>query len=98
MVSLSTACARMARCQSRSGNVATIAALAMPMVIGATALAVDIGNLTLERRELQHHADLAAIVAASALHDPIGAVEDYVAANNLGFAVPGRGGALTVTT
>ena len=72
---------------NRSGNIATIAALAMPVVIGATALAVDIGNLTLERRELQHHADLAAIVAASALHDPVAAVEDYVATNRLGFAV-----------
>lgn len=87
MMSLAVASAWIARRQCRSGNVATIAALAMPVVIGATALAVDMGTLTLERRELQHHADLAAIVAASALHDPIGAVEDYVTSNRLGFAV-----------
>ncbi len=82
---LPTCRARLQR--DRSGNIATIAALAMPIVIGATALAVDIGTLTLERRELQNHADLAAIVAASALHDPVAAVEDYVETNQLGLAV-----------
>lgn len=46
------------------GNALAIAAAALPMLIGAAALAVDTINLTLTKRELQREADSAAIAGA----------------------------------
>jgi len=52
---------------ARSGNVATLGAVLLPVGIAAGALAVDEGSLYLERREAQSLTDLAAIVAAANL-------------------------------
>ena len=49
----------------REGNIAVMSALALPACLGIVALAVDYGQLTLERRQLQTVADLAAIAVAS---------------------------------
>jgi Flp pilus assembly protein TadG len=46
------------------GNALAIAAAAMPLMIGASAIAVDTINLTLTKRELQREADSAAIAGA----------------------------------
>lgn len=52
---------------NRSGNVAIMGALLLPVGIAAAAFAVDEGSLYLERREAQSVTDLAAIVAAANL-------------------------------
>lgn len=72
---------------NRRGNVAMIAAGALPLVAGSLALAVDYGKLTLERRTLQQHADLAAIVAASNPADRISAVRHYLSSNDLDYVI-----------
>ncbi len=51
--------------RNRSGGVATIVALMMPVIVGMTAFAVDIGAAQLETRKLQGIADAAAIAAAA---------------------------------
>lgn len=50
--------------RDRSGGVGVMVAAAMPMLIGAGALAVDLGSIQLETRRLQGVADAAAIAAA----------------------------------
>jgi hypothetical protein len=50
-------------CDQR-GNALMVAAAAMPMLIGAAALAVDTVDLTLTKRELQREADSAALAGA----------------------------------
>ncbi|KQR77551.1 hypothetical protein ASG03_14150 [Rhizobium sp. Leaf341] len=50
---------------SRDGNIAVMSALALPACLGIVAVAVDYGQLTLEHRQLQTVADLAAIAVAS---------------------------------
>jgi len=47
------------------GGVGLIVAAAMPVLIGATALAVDLGSAMLETRQLQGAADAAALAAAA---------------------------------
>ena len=49
----------------RSGNIGTLAALSLPLMIFSLALGVDYGYLTVQQRQLQASADLAAIAAAS---------------------------------
>ena len=44
----------------RSGNVAITAGLTAPLFVGILALGVDYGYLTLQKRQLQQTADLAA--------------------------------------
>lgn len=51
----------------RRGGIGPLIALAMPMLIGAGALAVDIGSVQLETRRLQGLADAAALAAAADL-------------------------------
>ncbi len=51
--------------RSRSGNVATITALLMPVALALAAVAVDEGSLYVQRRHIQNLTDLAAIAAAS---------------------------------
>lgn len=51
--------------KERSGNVAIMGAIAMPVLITAAAFAVDHGSLYFERREAQSITDLAAISAAA---------------------------------
>ena len=50
---------------SRRGGAGLIVAAAMPVLIGATALAVDLGAAMLETRQLQGAADAAAMAAAA---------------------------------
>src|SRR3546814_18532908 len=52
------------RSDTRAG-VGMIVALAMPVAIGAAALAVDVGSATLATRKLQGVADAAALAAAT---------------------------------
>ncbi|MCB1511679.1 MAG: hypothetical protein KDJ36_12325 [Hyphomicrobiaceae bacterium] len=51
--------------EDRRGSVATLAAVTLPIVLGAAALAVDIGILYLDRRHMQGAVDLAATAAAA---------------------------------
>ena len=51
----------------RRGNVATMTALTMPLVLGIGAIAIDEASLYVEKREAQAITDLAAIAAASDL-------------------------------
>ncbi|MGN6271331.1 MAG: TadG family pilus assembly protein [Sphingomonas sp.] len=53
---------RLAR--ARRGGVGIMVAAAMPILLGATALAVDLGSAMLETRQLQGAADAAAMAAA----------------------------------
>lgn len=73
--------------RDRAGNIAISAAAALPLLVGSLALGVDYGNLTLQRREAQNTADLAAIVAAS---DPAGAtaaVGGFLQTNGLDYVI-----------
>jgi len=49
--------------RSESGNIAVLTALTAPVALALAAVAVDYGALTVERRELQGIADLAALAA-----------------------------------
>lgn len=80
--------------QNRRGAVAMIVAIGMPVLIGASALAIDIANLQYVDNRMQSAADAAAIVAVNKLSKPsdaVAAAVDYAARN-----VPGNFG--TVTT
>ena len=56
-------------------------AFAMTMLIGAAALAVDVGSLYLDRRKLQGIADAAAMAAAGRPGEEQAAAERIIAAN-----------------
>ncbi|WP_374524793.1 pilus assembly protein TadG-related protein [Sphingopyxis sp.] len=75
----------MARCtnllQDRRGAISVMSAVAMSMLIGATALAVDIGSFYLDRRKLQGIADAAALAAAGRPGQERAAAERIIAAN-----------------
>ncbi|MDX3925381.1 MAG: TadG family pilus assembly protein [Shinella sp.] len=71
----------------RRGNVATLAAISMPLVLMSTALGVDYGYLTVQQRELQMEADLAAIAAAADLNRSGQTLAAHFAASNLKFDV-----------
>lgn len=51
--------------RQRSGSVALTFALALPVMIGATAIATDLGNVYVQRRALQGATDAAALAAAT---------------------------------
>ncbi|UVC06912.1 hypothetical protein IHQ71_16855 [Rhizobium sp. TH2] len=65
----------------RAGNIGIMAAASTAIVIGAMALGVDYGHLTLERRSLQDTSDLAAIVAASSIDQAEPAVLSFYKLN-----------------
>jgi Flp pilus assembly protein TadG len=70
--------------EDRRGGVAAMLALALPMLAGFAAVAVDLGHARAVRAELQAAVDLAAIAAARRLPDKaaaIAAARDYVARN-----------------
>ena len=69
------------------GNMATLTALSAPIVLMFAAFAVDEGALYLERREVQHIADLAAIAAAGNPANPSAAAMAVLASNGLA-AIP----------
>jgi len=66
----------------RSGNFTIMSACLMTLVIGCTALGVDVGAIFTDRRKAQSAADLAAIVAASNLSNAYNAASATVVKNN----------------
>ncbi|QRI65237.1 hypothetical protein JQ506_09800 [Shinella sp. PSBB067] len=76
----------------RSGNIGTLAALSLPLMIFSLALGVDYGYLTVQQRQLQASADLAAIAAASNVTEAEKAAATYFALNRLSVTVTGRNG------
>lgn len=65
------------------GSVAILAALSLVLVVGVSALAVDVGTAYLDRRAAQASADLAAIAAASDLANARANALATVAQNHL---------------
>ena len=59
----------MTRCRRESGQIIYLAAISLVMLLGFSALAVDIGMLYSTRRRMQTAADAAAIAGATALRD-----------------------------
>ncbi|KTE24199.1 MULTISPECIES: TadG family pilus assembly protein [unclassified Sphingopyxis] len=65
----------------RRGGIGVTSAAALTMLIGAAALAVDIGSFQLDRRKLQGIADAAALAAAGKPGEERAAAERVIAAN-----------------
>ncbi|WP_260583220.1 pilus assembly protein TadG-related protein [Sphingopyxis sp. PET50] len=63
------------------GSISIAAAFGLVMLIGAAALAVDVGSLHLDRRKLQGIADAAALAAAAKPGEERAAAERIIAAN-----------------
>jgi len=59
----------MTRSRRESGQIVYLAAISLVMLLGFSALAVDIGMLYSTRRRMQTAADAAAIAGATALRD-----------------------------
>ncbi|HEV7247638.1 MAG TPA: pilus assembly protein TadG-related protein [Shinella sp.] len=78
--------------KDRTGNIGTLAALSLPLLIFSIAFGVDYSYLTLQQRQLQTEADLAAIVAAANVGDAEQSAATYFALNNLPIAVTGKDG------
>ncbi|MGB3877553.1 MAG: pilus assembly protein TadG-related protein [Shinella zoogloeoides] len=78
--------------QDRSGNIGILAAASLPLMIFSLALGVDYGYLTVQRRQLQSSADLAAIAAASNVAEAEKAAATYFALNHLPASVSGTNG------
>lgn len=76
----------------RSGNIGTLAALSLPLMVFSLALGVDYGYLTVQQRQLQASADLAAIAAAANVAEAEKAAATYFALNNLPASVTGSNG------
>lgn len=82
--------------KNKSGNIAITAGLTAPLFVGILALGVDYGALTLQKRELQQTADLAAISAAAAVN-PDQAVLQYFKLNGKKIGIKTENGLLTDT-
>ena len=95
MLTISSLLSRFAK--DRRGNIAISAGLTAPLFIGILALGVDYGYLTLQKRQLQQTADLAAISAAANAADPEKAVQQYFALNGMDLGVKTPNGLLTAT-
>jgi uncharacterized membrane protein len=76
----------------RRGNIGTLTALSLPLVILSMALGVDYGYLTVQQRELQAAADLAAIAAASDIASAEKSAAAYFTANRMAVTVVGADG------
>jgi hypothetical protein len=77
----------MQRVDAEEGAVAVLVAVTLVALLGAAALAVDVGNLYWERRSLQNGADAAALAAAQDFADGSAGTarataEEYADANN----------------
>lgn len=70
--------------RDRRGATAVLFALSMPILAGGMALAVDVGALFLERRELQAASDAAALAAATRSNDAVEVARAILSEN--GFA------------
>ncbi|SEE19489.1 pilus assembly protein TadG-related protein [Bradyrhizobium erythrophlei] len=64
------------------GNFAMMSAGLMTLLIGCAGLAIDLGTIFADRRKTQSTADLAAIVAAANLSNPVNAASATVTQNN----------------
>ncbi|OJU02546.1 MAG: hypothetical protein BGN83_15630 [Rhizobium sp. 63-7] len=71
----------------RSGNIALSSALVAPLVIMMLGLGVDYGALTLQKRQAQGLADIAAIVAASRLDQAEANLADHFRTNGINLVV-----------
>jgi uncharacterized membrane protein len=80
----------------RAGNIGLSAAVVSPLIISSLALGVDYGSLTLQQRELQQAADLAAISAAANLSTAEQSVADHFQRN--GLSIPVKSGNTLLTT
>lgn len=69
--------------RDRRGSIATMAAVTLPVLIGAAALAVDLGSLYQDRRAKQGFVDLAAMAAASDLDRAAQLASESLAANGV---------------
>ena len=85
--------------REESGQALVLAALAMVVVLGMAALAIDVGMFLQERRDLQNAADAAALAGAVDLPgSPAGAIADattWAGQNGIG---PGELDGVTVST
>jgi Flp pilus assembly protein TadG len=52
---------------NRDGNFAMVTAIVLPVLIGSAGVAIDLSNMTMQKRQLQDAADSAALAAATAL-------------------------------
>ena len=80
----------------RSGNIGTLAALSLPLMVFSIALGVDYGYLTVQQRQLQASADLAAIAAAANVTEAEKSAASYFALNGMPVSVTGKDGAVVV--
>ncbi|CAN7470745.1 TadG family pilus assembly protein [Rhizobium sp. LjRoot30] len=71
----------------RSGNIALSSALIAPLVIMILGLGVDFGALTLQKRQAQGLADIAAIVAASQLDQAETNLAEHFRTNGINLVV-----------
>lgn len=76
----------------RAGNIGTLAAISLPLLVFSIALGVDYGYLTVQQRQLQATADLAAIAAASNVSEAEKAAATYFSLNKLPVQVSGKNG------
>lgn len=76
----------------RSGNIGTLAALSLPLMVFSLALGVDYGYLTVQQRQLQATADLAAIAAAGNIGEAEKSAAIYFALNGEFVSVEGANG------
>ena len=81
--------------RDKGGNVAITTALTLPLVIASLALGIDYGHLTLQQRQLQSTADLAAIASAGNLAEPEKAALAFFTLNHQDIAVRTDKGLLT---
>lgn len=78
-----------------SGNIALTAALTSPLIAVTLALGVDYGYLTVQKREVQQAADLAAISGATDMASPEQSVAQYFKLNSLNLGVVSPSGLIT---
>jgi len=76
----------------RSGNIGTLAALSLPLLVFSIALGVDYGYLTVQQRQLQASADLAAIAAAANVGEAEKSAASYFALNGMPVTVTDKDG------
>ncbi|MBW3096911.1 TadG family pilus assembly protein [Pseudohoeflea coraliihabitans] len=70
-----------------AGNIAISSAVSLVFVIGAMALGVDYGAITLQNRELQAMVDTAAIQSAGQIDDAVAALQHYQQLNGTNYAI-----------
>ncbi|WP_421593633.1 pilus assembly protein TadG-related protein [Shinella sp. M27] len=75
-----------------SGNIGTLAALSLPLLVFSIALGVDFGYLTVQQRQLQASADLAAIAAAANVGEAEKSAASYFALNGMPVTVTDKDG------